>query len=170
MHDNKGIPPDYRPANLAPAGPHAPTGYHPYGSVGGPAGGSGDDAPGELTLLLVELWRVVVSRKWLIAFVAAVCMAFGALSTLMTTPLYVATLRLQIDRNVAKIVDSGNVLPVEGSDAEFFRTQQELLRSRAIAERVAISLDLGSDADFFRPRGFSVWGALKGLVRELLAS
>ena len=76
----------------------------------------------------------------------------------MTTPLYMATVRLQIDRNVAKIVDSGNVLPVEGSDAEFFRTQQELLRSRAMAERVATSLDLGSDADFFKPRGFSLLG------------
>ena len=105
----------------------------------------------------------------LLAFIAVVAMAFGALNTFMTTPLYVATVRLQIDRNVAKIVESGNVLPVEGSDAEFFRTQQELLRSRAMAERVAMSLDLGSDPEFFKPRGFSLLGVAKGLVRDLLS-
>ena len=168
MHDNKGSPPHYPPANLVPAGAHAPVAYyHPYGP-GGPAGGPGDDAPGELTLLVVEFWRVVVTRKWLIAFIGVVFMGFGTLNTLMTTPLYVSTVRLQIDRNVAKIVDSGNVMPAEGSDAEFFRTQQELLRSRAMAERVASALDLGSDADFFKPRGFSLMGAAKGLIRDLL--
>ncbi|HEX5958632.1 MAG TPA: exopolysaccharide transport family protein, partial [Hyphomicrobiaceae bacterium] len=172
MHDNTGNPSDYRPANLVPLGPGIPQAYHPYGpgGTGGPGGMPGDDAPGEITLLLVEFWRVLTSRKWLIVFIAAMFMAFGALATLMTTPLYVATVRLQIDRNVAKIIDSGNVLPVEGSDAEFFRTQQELLRSRAMAERVASVLDLGGDPDFFKPRHFSVIGAAKDLVRKLLGS
>ncbi|MFZ1104575.1 MAG: Wzz/FepE/Etk N-terminal domain-containing protein, partial [Hyphomicrobiaceae bacterium] len=170
MHNNKGSSPDHRSTNLVPAAGNAPVGYHhAYGAVGGPAGGPGDDAPGEITLLVVEFWRVVVSRKWLIAFVAAVCMTVGALHTFLTTPLYVATVRLQIDRHVAKIVESGNVLPVEGSDTEFFRTQQELLRSRAMAERVAMSLDLGSDPDIFKPRGFSFLGAAKDLVLDLLS-
>src|SRR5690606_6819313 len=117
-------------------------------------GGAGDDGPGELTLVLVELWRVVTSRKWLIACVVAVFMVLGSLTALMTTPLYVSTVRLQIDRHVAKII--GSNLSVEGSDTEFFRTQEELLRSRAMAERVATALSLGEDADFLKPRTFSI--------------
>ena len=49
-----------------------------------------------------------------------------AVRTLMTTPLYTATVRLQIDRNVAKVVEGGNVTPLEGGDFEFLRTQYEL--------------------------------------------
>ena len=44
------------------------------------------------------------------------------------------------------------------------RTQLELLQSRAIAERVANSLKLGEDADFLKPRDFSILGGLRGLV------
>src|SRR5262249_51598080 len=66
--------------------------------------------------------------------------------------------------NVAKIVESGSVLPVEGSDAEFFRTQQELLRSRAMAERVAQTLNLGNDAEFLKPSGVSIRAVLRGLL------
>src|SRR5262245_57811375 len=164
MNDSRGSPfSDSRSGNLVPVSGNVPAARQPYGPIGG-YGEEGPGAPGELTLLLLEFLRVLSSRKWLIASVAIASMGFGALGSLMTTPLYMATIRLQIDRNVAKIVDSGNVLPVEGSDAEFLRTQQELLRSRAMAERVASALNLGSDADFFKPRGFPVRAALKNLL------
>jgi len=164
MRDTKGKPfSDNRPTNLVPAGSAAPVAYHPYGPIGGHVEDA-RSAPGELTLLLVEFWRVLRRRKWLIVCVAIAFMFLGALATLMTTPLYTATVRLQIDRNVAKIVDGGSVLPIEGSDAEFQRTQHELLRSRAMAERVASSLNLGNDAEFLKPRGFSVLGALRSLL------
>jgi len=165
MNDSKGPFAHNRPTSLVPAGTNLPAAHPPYGY--GPVGTPLEEvrgAPGEITLLILELWRILTRRKWLIAFIAAACMLLGALATMMTTPLYTATVRLQIDRNVAKIVDSGSVIPVEGSDAEFQRTQHELLRSRAMAERVATTLRLGEDADFLKPRGFSVWGALRNLI------
>jgi capsular exopolysaccharide synthesis family protein len=166
MNDSKGNPfPRNRPTQLVPAGTDLPVARHPYGY--GPISTPLEEtraAPGEFTLLLLEFWRVLTRRKWLIASIAVACTLLGALATLMTTPLFTATVRLQIDRNVAKIVDSGSVIPVEGSDAEFQRTQHELLRSRAMAERVASSLNLGDDADFLKPRDFSIWGAIRGLL------
>jgi capsular exopolysaccharide synthesis family protein len=69
----------------------------------------------------------------------------------MQTPLYTSTVRLQIDRTVAKIIEGGNVAPAEGSDSEFMRTQLELLMGRAMAERVASTLKLGEDTDFLGP-------------------
>ena len=108
--------------------------------------------------ILLEYWRIVNRRKWLIAGMAAAFLVFGAVRTLMTTPLYTATVRLQIDRNVAKVVEGGNVTPLEGADSRFLRTQYELLKSRAMAERVASALKLGEDADLFKPTGFSMSG------------
>ena len=166
MNDSKGPFAHNRPTSLVPAGTNLPPAAHPpygYGPVSTPLE-EVRGAPGEITLLILEFWRVLTRRKWLIAFIAIACMLLGALATMMQTPLYTATVRLQIDRNVAKIVDSGSVIPVEGSDAEFQRTQHELLRSRAMAERVASSLNLGEDADFLKPRGFSIWSAVRGLI------
>jgi capsular exopolysaccharide synthesis family protein len=165
MNDSKGPFAHNRPTSLVPAGgtnlpAHAPYGYGPVSTPLEEVRG----APGEITLLILEFWRILTRRKWLIVFIALVCVLLGALATMMTTPLYTATVRLQIDRNVAKIVDSGSVIPVEGSDAEFQRTQHELLRSRAMAVRVATNLNLGEDAEFLKPRGFSVWGAVRGLL------
>jgi capsular exopolysaccharide synthesis family protein len=163
MNDRKGNAfSGSRPGSLVPVGTNVPAPHQPYGPIGQIDDAPG--APGELTLLLVEFWRVVRRRKWLILCVAVACMVLGALGTLMMAPLYTATVRLQIDRNVAKIVESGSVLPVEGSDVEFLRTQQELLRSRAMAERVASTLNLGGDTDFLKPRGFSLRSALQGLL------
>jgi polysaccharide biosynthesis transport protein len=115
---------------------------------------------------LLEFWWILKKRKWVILSVLLAFLAIGALLTLMTTPLYTATVRLQIDRNVAKVVEGGNVTPLEGSDFEFIKTQYELLMGRTIGERVVSALKLGNDPDFIKARGFSLFGA----IRELFAS
>ncbi len=92
-------------------------------------------------------------------------MVLGALQALMETPLYTATVRLQIDRNVAKVVEGGNVTPIETQDYEFLRTQYELLQGRAIAQRVVSALKLGEDKDFLERSHFSLLGAVKGVVK-----
>ena len=115
---------------------------------------------------LFEFWWVFKKRKWIILSVPLAFLAIGALVTLMTVPLYTATVRLQIDRNVTKVVEGGNVTPVEGTDFEFMKTQYELLMGRMIGERVVSALKLGNDPDFIEPRGFSLVRA----IRELFAS
>jgi hypothetical protein len=59
----------------------------------------------------LEYWRIVNKRKWVIASIRGVLVldlanADGDAST--------ATARLQIDRNVAKVVEGGNVTPGRG--------------------------------------------------------
>ena len=164
----QGQPARQSPANLVPAAGTAPVAYRdPYGAVGGPPA-----APAMMPPANQRAARRVLAHRQQ-AQVAdrdrrRGLLALGALHTLMKTPLYTATVRLQIDRNVAKVVEGGNVTPVEGTDMEFLRTQYELLQSRAMAERVACRCELGSDADFFKPRDFSILGAAKDLVLDLL--
>ena len=107
----------------------------------------------------------MTKRKWLILSILGTVVVFGALRTLMETPLYTTGIRLQIDRNVAKVVEGGNVAPTEGAyDLDFLRTQYELLKSRAMAERVASELRLADDADFFKPREVSILSVLRGMI------
>src|SRR5262245_8646796 len=104
MNDSQRPPPipDSRPTHLVPAATNPPVAHRPYGLIGTPVE-EARGAPGEITLLLLEFWRILFRRKWLIACIAVAAMLLGTLATLMTTPLYTAAARLQIDRNVAKI-------------------------------------------------------------------
>lgn len=122
------------------------------------------DEPKDLAATIKEYLRILNRRKWVVLSCAAVILALGTARTLMMTPLYTSTVRIQIDRNVAKIVEGGSVTPVEGSDNEFLRTQYELLQSRNLSERVASSADLASDQDFFSPQGFSFLEFIRGLL------
>ena len=149
---------------LVPAGQSIPARRDPYAAIG-TYGGPGEGGDADFQIDLLEYVRVLVKRRWLILSIVATALVLGVLITLMQTPLYTSTVRLQIDRSVAKIVEGGNITPIEGPDYEFMKTQYELLEGRTMAERVASTLKLGEDADFFKPRDFSLIGFLMGLLR-----
>ena len=113
-----------------------------------------DDGESLATTLRQYLY-MVLKRKWLILGVATVCAVAGAVITLMKIPLYTATVRIQIEREPAKIVEGGATTPVEAGSSDFMKTQYELLKSRAMAARVASSLRLADDPNFFEARGKS---------------
>lgn len=146
------VPPAAESA-LAPRDLYSPGGRYPT-----------FDQPKDLASTIKDYLRILNRRRWLVLSLTAIILTLGTIRTLMMTPLYTATVRLQIDRSVAKIVEGGNVTPVEGADNDFLRTQYELLRSRNLAERVATSADLASDADFFKPTDFSLFGQIKGFL------
>lgn len=131
----------------------------PYGS-----GAIGEEPPSDdLRRLFFECIRIVFKRKWLILAIAIAVVAIGALRTLMITPVYTATVRIQIDSKPIKIVEGGQVEASEGG-TDFLRTQIELLRSSGVAERVASIAKLADDADFFTPREFSFFAAVRSLL------
>ena len=128
----------------------------PYGTVEYADEPAGDD----FRRLFSEVLRILVKRKWLILVIAVAAVAINAARTLMITPMYSATVRIQIDARPIKIVEGGQIEPTEGG-LDVLRTQVELLQSKALAERVASAAKLADDADFFKPRQFSIVGALK---------
>ena len=151
--------------HLAPNGASVAALSDPYRSLG--------RYPGELprdqmdfAAMLRDYLRIFNKRKWLILAVAFGVFAIGTVRTLLMTPLYTSTIRLQIDQNAAKIMDSGSVTADSGYDYNdtFLRTQYELLKSGSLAERVASAARLAEDKDFFRPRGFSLIGAAKSFI------
>lgn len=136
----------------------------PYGAGAAAYGAMISDGPGHVGFDLLEYWRIFYKRRWLIVGIVLAIVTLGAVRTLMMTPIYTASVRLQIDRNALKVVE-GSVAPGGDSyDFEFMKTHYELLQSRALAERVASTLRLGEDADFFKPRTFSLTASLRGLL------
>ena len=96
--------------------------------------------------LLIEIWRILLRWKWVIAGIIALTVLAGLIATLMMTPLYTATTRVEISRNQEKITNVEGIMPADiGRDVEFYQTQYSLLKARSLAERVARSLKLAED-------------------------
>ena len=114
--------------------PAMPDLYSPLGGGYGPSVPSGSELLG---LKLFEIWRILNKRKWLILSIVAACVVLNAVRTLMQTPIYTATVRLQIDP-MSNIVSNENAQSNESDyQSNFMLTQQQILASRHMAERVA---------------------------------
>jgi capsular exopolysaccharide synthesis family protein len=93
---------------------------------------------------------IALRWKWLILGCVAGALLLGVLVTLLATPQYTATTRLEISRESSRIVKMSDVEPETSPvDMEFYETQYGLLKSRALAERVARELRLTDDPKFF---------------------
>ncbi len=107
------------------------------------------------TPILVQYWQSVLRHKIAIGAIIAVCVAFGIIVTLLMTPYFTSTARIEISREQDKVT---NVEGVTGSDGagqnlEFYQTQYSLLESRSLAERVVRARNLASKDDFFQAFG-----------------
>lgn len=120
---------------------------------------------------LSEYWRLALKYKFLIAGSTIAVLIAGITITLMMTPMYKASTTLQIDREAARIVDSGDVSPRESmiQGEEFFQTQYGLLRSRSLAEKVVDSLGLASSDAFLVQMGEDVSPSGSGTAAQRLA-
>lgn len=136
----------------------------PYGGYAGDPAETAPGSGGTLRTTLLELLRIVLKRKLVIASIALALLGLGTIRTLMTTPLYSAVVRIQIDRDTAQVVKGGDTTPQEGFSLDFMRTQYEALQSRPIAERVVSALRLADDAEFFVPRDPSLIDVARGLL------
>src|SRR5690606_7416807 len=100
--------------------------------------------------LLQQIWRVVWLNRFLVAGILAATLVAALVITLLATPQYTSTARVQVNRveanvaNVEGIEPEGQVLDYE----EFYNTQYALLESSSLAERVARTLNLVGDEAF----------------------
>jgi succinoglycan biosynthesis transport protein ExoP len=111
---------------------------------------------------LRDYWEVLVRHRWtILAFLAAVVLT-TALVTFVMTPLYRATVLLEIRHENPKVMAFQDVVELAQSQREFFQTQYDVLRSRNLASRVIDALGLAADPAFNPP------AADRGPLRRLL--
>lgn len=97
------------------------------------------------SLTLKDIGRIVLKYKWTLLLVIGLACAVAAIRTFLSTPIYRSTVILQIDRATPRVVRFENDPEQEragSDDAISMRTQQELLKSRSLAERVIDELRL----------------------------
>ena len=126
---------------------------------------------------LKTLFGVVIRRRWLIASIAGVVLLLSLLYTLSITPLYKAEVTLRIDQQEDRVV-SYDVYEQKQVDSNFYETQINVLRSRALARRVIDELGLESFyedpqlkkpivAEYMSTAKESVTGGVSDFVAEL---
>ncbi|MHB8724065.1 MAG: GumC family protein [Casimicrobiaceae bacterium] len=124
-----------------------------------PSAGAAEDEE----LHFLDLWRVIVKRKWTVIAFFAIAVVTALLATFLMTPIYQAVITLQIDREAPKIVEYKNVTPSElQGDQDFYQTQYTLLKSRTLAERVMDQMNLKQNQGFGGSGALPWWvGLLK---------
>ncbi len=99
-------------------------------------------------------WRVIVRRRWLIVgtFLAALVVTAGY--SLRLPKVYSASMTLVIETAAPKVLGAGNVQDVAESSApfwvskEYYETQFNVMKSRAVADRVAQMVRTARDDKF----------------------
>lgn len=111
------------------------------------------NAPGTgLNIDFRQIFAIV--RRNIVAIIAVVALAvvIGVIVTLLTTPRYIATASVQIDQVTDRVLNTQDTEPAAAYDDadRFLQTQTDVLRSRAMAIRVAQALHLIGSPQFFR--------------------
>ena len=132
-----------------------------------PLGFEAPEEGGDFANSLRQYLHIILKRKWLILSLTLVFFVLGGVRAAMKTPLYASTAIIQIDREAGKVMEGGSTSPSEEGGTEFLRTQWELLKSRAMAERVVSALRLHEDEEFLRPFDASALGLLTGSRKTL---
>lgn len=89
--------------------------------------------------------RVVLKYKWMLLALSLVCGLIAAVQSLRSTPMYQTAATVQIEKTAQRVVAFGADVDAEQQmwdDGSQLRTQIELLKSRAIAERVIDEMGL----------------------------
>ena len=111
--------------------------------------------------------NVIIKRWRLVLGIIGVFTLIGLIANFLMTPIYQATATLQIDREAANVVQIEGLQTTENlGDPQFYQTQYELLKSRALAEKTVSSFGLAED------RAFLVKGRQSPLawIRSLVVS
>ncbi|MDP5133588.1 MAG: Wzz/FepE/Etk N-terminal domain-containing protein, partial [Paraglaciecola sp.] len=120
---------------------------------------------------LGQYWHTIMRFKWRIISLSVLITILVALVVMSITPRYIASAKLLIESNEAKVLSIQEVYGLDASRKEYFQTQHEILRSRKVAENVVQKLNLTEQDNYnFELRNEDTLQKWKINAQEQLAS
>jgi len=122
-------------------------------------------AEGEVNLL--DYWRAVRKRLWLVIGIAALITTLAAIYVARKPDVYEATSRVRVDLENDPMYAAGKNTPYIYSpvnDPAYFNTQLQILTSPGLLRRVVKTLDLEHNQPFLRPQSSQPHSTWKTIV------
>jgi polysaccharide biosynthesis transport protein len=102
---------------------------------------------------LLDYWRVVTKRGWVVLSCLLIVFTTVAIGTLKKRPIYEGKVLVEINPEQPNVVNFQEVLQLTSVDIESYReTQYKVLQSRTLAERVVDDLKLFRYPEFYKGR------------------
>jgi succinoglycan biosynthesis transport protein ExoP len=133
----------------------------------GPGYGYGTDDEGEVHLL--DYWRAVRKRLWLVLGIAALITALATVYVARKPDIYEASARVQVDTENNPMY-AGKTTPYIYSpvnDPAYFNTQLQILTSPGLLRRVVKTLDLEHNQAFLQPQSSQPHSTWKTITKML---
>tara|TARA_R110000824_G_scaffold104214_6_gene247367 strand:+ start:33590 stop:35734 length:2145 start_codon:yes stop_codon:yes gene_type:complete len=120
---------------------------------------------------LERFWQQAVNLRYVILGIIVLSLVVGLVATLLQTPLYRSTARIEISQIESDATNIGDVeLQNIAGDRQYFATQYELLQSRSLANRVVNAGNFSRDQDFKNVYGLSEKGTSDDTLSKILLS
>jgi len=99
---------------------------------------------------LLDYWRVIRRRKWVVAAFFCVVVALVAVYAFTATPIYQGTVQLLMDSENNQTLNfaQGEAVIQRRDATEYFNTQKEIMTSRLFIDRLARKLQLDKNPHF----------------------
>ncbi len=141
----------------------------PLESTGGAhAYNYGVDPNAENDVHLLDYWRAIRKRLWLVISIVVLVSLLAVLYVARKPDVYQAGARVQVDlENNAALVGKTPYFFGPTNDPVYFNTQLQILVSPGLMRRVAKTLDLEHNQDFFRGNSTqkrSTWQTIKSMA------
>ncbi len=115
--------------------------------------------------LIRRYWRIFYRHRWIVLGIVAACLALALIISMLMQRQYMATVRIQVAREAAKVVDMEQVDEEQsgGPSLEFYQTQYALLKSRSLSEAVVRDLGLANNFEFLADYDSSKVGEIESI-------
>lgn len=123
---------------------------------------------------LRDYLRIVLKRRWVVITVFLILVATVAISSFRMDPIFQAKTQILIERENPNVVNIQEVLAVNATDQDYYQTQYEILKSKALALKVIEALNLKESPEFApEKQRFSLgtlWASLLNWIKEVTSS
>lgn len=128
----------------------------------------GVDPNAENEAHLLDYWRAIRKRLWLVAGVVALITMLAVVYVARKPDFYEAQARVQVDlEDAGSVVNNARPLYGPSDDPIYFNTQLQILVSQGLMRRVVRTLDLEHNPDFFKgnpAQRQSTWQTLRRMM------